>query len=160
VRILLVTFLGLLLGACGFHLRAQATLPFETLYVEGSGNSTFVNELKRAVQSGSSTRLVEGPGEAQAVLQVMGETRQKNILSLSGGGRVREYQLIYQISFRLHDGKGKELMPVNSISLKRDISFNDAQLLAKESEEVLLYRDMQSDAVQQIFRRLRVAKLN
>ena len=160
MRILLVTFLGLLLGACGFHLRAQATLPFETLYVEGSGNSTFVNELKRAVQSGSSTRLVEGPGEAQAVLQVMGETRQKNILSLSGGGRVREYQLIYQISFRLHDGKGKELMPVNSISLKRDISFNDAQLLAKESEEVLLYRDMQSDAVQQIFRRLRVAKLN
>lgn len=160
MRILLVTFLALLLGACGFHLRAQATLPFETLYVEGSGNSTFVNELKRAVQSGSSTRLVDAPGEAQAVLQVMGETRQKNILSLSGGGRVREYQLIYQINFRLHDGKGKELMPVNSISLKRDISFNDAQLLAKESEEVLLYRDMQSDAVQQIFRRLRVAKLN
>jgi len=160
VRIILVMLLGLLLSACGFHLRAQATLPFETLYVEGSGNSTFVNELKRAVQSGSSTRLVDAPGEAQAVLQVMGEIRQKNILSLSGGGRVREYQLIYQITFRLHDGKGKELMPASVISLKRDVSFNDAQLLAKESEEVLLYRDMQTDAVQQIFRRLRVTKLN
>lgn len=160
MRILSVMFLALLLGACGFHLRAQATLPFETLYVEGNANSAFVNELKRAVQSGSSTRLVDGPGEAQAVLQIMGETRQKNILSLSGGGRVREYQLVYQITFRLHDGKGKELIPVGTISLKRDVSFNDAQLLAKESEEVLLYRDMQSDAVQQIFRRLRVAKIN
>lgn len=160
MRILLVTFLAMLLGACGFHLRAQATLPFETLYVEGSGNSTFVNELKRAVQSGSSTRLVEVPAEAQAVLQVMGEARQKNILSLSGSGRVREYELVYRITFRLHDGKGKELIPTGEISLKRDVSFNDAQLLAKESEELLLYRDMQSDAVQQIFRRLRVAKIN
>ena len=159
MRIILVMLLGLLLTACGFHLRAQATLPFETLYVEGNGNSTFVNELKRAVQSGSSTKLVENPGEAQAVLQVMGETRRKDILSLSGGGRVREYQLIYQITYRLHDGKGKNLVPATEISLKRDVSFNDAQLLAKESEEVLLYKDMQSDAVQQIFRRLRVAKI-
>ena len=159
MRIILVMLLGLLLTACGFHLRAQATLPFETLYVEGNGNSTFVNELKRAVQSGSSTKLVENPGEAQAVLQVMSETRRKDILSLSGGGRVREYQLIYQITYRLHDGKGKNLVPATEISLKRDVSFNDAQLLAKESEEVLLYKDMQSDAVQQIFRRLRVAKI-
>ena len=42
--------------------------------------------------------------------------------------------------------------------LTRDISFND-QVLAKEAEEVLLYRDMQTDMVQQIVRRLSAAQL-
>ena len=160
MRILFVAILSLLLASCGFHLRGQATLPFETLYVEGSQDSTFVNELKRAVRSGSSTKLVDNPGEAQGILQIVGESRQKLILSLSGGGRVREYQLLYNISYRVHDGKNKDLKPAGEIALKRDISFNDTQLLAKESEEALLYRDMQSDAVQQLFRRLQVAKLN
>ena len=42
--------------------------------------------------------------------------------------------------------------------LKRDISFNDAEVLAKEAEEALLYRDMQLDAVQQLVRRLQAAR--
>jgi LPS-assembly lipoprotein len=37
---------------------------------------------------------------------------------------------------------------------QRDISFNESAVLAKEAEEVLLYRDMQSDIVQQLLRRL------
>ena len=37
--------------------------------------------------------------------------------------------------------------------------FSDAQALSKESEEALLYRDMRDDAVQQLVRRLRAAKL-
>jgi len=160
VRILFVAILSLLIGACGFHLRGDVTLPFETLYVEGDANSAFVSQLKRAILSGSSTRLVDNPSEAQAVLQVLGETRQKVILSLSGGGRVREFQLNYNVSYRLLNGKNKELAQPGEIALKRDVSFNDTQLLAKESEEALLYRDMQSDAVQQIMRRLQAAKLS
>ncbi|MEO8142986.1 MAG: LPS assembly lipoprotein LptE, partial [Betaproteobacteria bacterium] len=42
--------------------------------------------------------------------------------------------------------------------LTRDITFNDSDVLAKETEEQLLYRDMQSDMVQQIMRRLAVAQ--
>ena len=160
MRILFVAILSLLIGACGFHLRGDVTLPFETLYVEGDANSAFVSQLKRAILSGSSTRLVDNPSEAQAVLQVLGETRQKVILSLSGGGRVREFQLNYNVSYRLLNGKNKELAQPGEIALKRDVSFNDTQLLAKESEEALLYRDMQSDAVQQIMRRLQAAKLS
>jgi LPS-assembly lipoprotein len=38
--------------------------------------------------------------------------------------------------------------------LRRDYSFNDQEQLSKESEEALLYRDMQTDAVQQLLRRL------
>jgi len=42
--------------------------------------------------------------------------------------------------------------------LQRDISFVESAVLAKEAEEVLLFRDMQTDAVQQIVRRMAAIK--
>jgi hypothetical protein len=38
------------------------------------------------------------------------------------------------------------------------MAFDETQVLAKESEEALLYRDMQADLVQQIMRRLAAVK--
>jgi len=89
---------------------------------------------------------------------VVSESRGKVILSLNSQGRVREYLLTYTLVFKVRDSKDGELLPPTDISLKRSIAFNENQTLAKESEEVLLYRDMQSDLVQQILRRLTAIK--
>jgi LPS-assembly lipoprotein len=67
---------------------------------------------------------------------------------------VREYQLRYRVTYRVLDSQKHELRPRTQIQLSRDISYNDADTISKESEEALLYRDMQSDAVSQIFRQL------
>ncbi|MBZ0104770.1 MAG: hypothetical protein K8H84_03980 [Sulfuricella denitrificans] len=154
---LLLLVLLLTLGACGFHLRGPAQLPFETIYVQGGGTQ-LGPDLQRYLRSGSNVKVVQTPGEAQAVLQILDESREKRILSLTGGGRVGEFELFYRLSFRLHDGKGSELMPTQQLELKRALSFSDVQVLAKEQEEALLYRDMQSDAVQQVVRRLSALK--
>ena len=83
----------------------------------------------------------------------------RTILSLDATGRVREYQLRYRVGFRVHDGKGGEFLPIErTVQLTRDITFNDSDVLAKEAEEQLLYRDMQTDMVQQIMRRLAAAQ--
>jgi LPS-assembly lipoprotein len=157
-RWLLVAALGSALAGCGFHLRGQATLPFDTMYVQVAPSSPFGNELKRAIRGGSKTQLTEKPEGAEAVLAILGEAREKSILSLGGGGRVREFQLRYRITFRVTDPKlTKEYVPASEILLKRDFSFNDSEVLAKETEEQLLFRDMQSDAVQQLMRRLEAA---
>ena len=73
---------------------------------------------------------------------------------MSGGGRVREYDLRYRVSYRLTDKDNKELRPTTQITLRRDLSYNDVDTLSKESEEALLYRDMQADAVSQVLRQL------
>jgi LPS-assembly lipoprotein len=151
--------LCLALAACGFHLRGQATLPFHSLYVQAPPTSGFALELKRAVQSGSATTIASRPEQAEAVLQLLNEVQEKQILSLGAGGRVSEFQLRYRIRFRLTDEKNREHIPASEIVLKRDYSFNDDQALSKESEEALLYRDMRKDAVQQLVRRLQVAKM-
>lgn len=38
------------------------------------------------------------------------------------------------------------------------MTFDDAALLSKEGEEILLWRDIQNDLVQQLMRRLAAAK--
>ena len=149
--------LALLLAGCGFRLRGTAEVPFETLYVP-SATSGIALDLKRNIQAGTKARVVDDPSKADAVLQFTEETRQKEILSLTGTGRVREFQLRYRVAFRVHDGKGAEYVPPNTIQLTRDVTFNDAEILAKEQEEQLLFRDMQVDMVQQILRRLAAAK--
>ncbi|MDD5329122.1 MAG: LPS assembly lipoprotein LptE [Sulfuricella sp.] len=150
--------LTLLLAACGFQLRGVASLPFESLYVDAGGNAALAAEIGRAIRTGTQTRLTDQAADADAVLQVLGGTREKRILSLSGAGRVREYQLTYRVNFRLIDKKGFDMMPNQPIELLRDLAYDDTQVQAKEQEELLLYRDMQNDAITQLMRRLAAAK--
>ena len=150
---------ALLLSACGFQLRGQAPLPFNSIYVQATGTSSFALQLKRAVRAGSGTRITDRANEAEVVLQILNELQEKEILSLGAGGRVREFQLRYRVQYRLTDEKNREHIPATEIVLKRDYSFNDEQALSKEAEEALLYRDMRNDAVQQLVRRLQAAKL-
>ena len=103
-------------------------------------------------------RVVDDAKEAEAILEFTQEAREKDILSLTGTGRVREFQLRYRVGFRVHDGRGGQYVPQSTIQLTRDVTFNDAEVLAKEAEEQLLFRDMQTDMVQQIMRRLAAAE--
>ena len=147
------------LVACGFQLRGSADLPFNSMYVQAPATSVFAIQVKRAVAAGSGARITERPEQAEVILQVLNEAQEKQILSLSTGGRVREFQLRYRVSFRLTDNKNREHIPASEILLRRDYSYNDSQVLAAESEEALLYRDMRTDAVRQLVRRLQAAKL-
>ncbi|MDH3318565.1 MAG: LPS assembly lipoprotein LptE [Betaproteobacteria bacterium] len=145
--------LVLFLAACGFQLRGAAALPFESIYVPGA-TSGIALDLKRNIQSGSATRVMDDPKAAEALLQFSEETRAKEILSLSTAGRVREFRLVYRVRFSVGDGKGGEFLPPTTVVLTRNVTYDDAVALAKEAEEQLLFRDMQNDMVQQIMRRL------
>src|SRR6185503_8042708 len=142
---------------CDFRLRGTADVPFDTLYVPPTAYGIAL-DLKRNIQSGTRAKVVDDPKNAQAIMEFTEESRQKEILSLTGTGRVREFQLRYRVAFRVHDGKGNTFVPQNLIQLTRDVSFNDSEVLAKEAEEQLLFRDMQQDMVQQILRRLAAAQ--
>jgi LPS-assembly lipoprotein len=153
----LVLGLALALAACGFRLRGSAELPFQSLYVPGA-NTGIGLDLKRNIEAGTGSKVVDTPAGAEAVLVFTQEAREKEILSLTSTGRVREFTLRYRVGFRVHDGKGTDFVPPSVIQLTRDVTYDDAEILAKEQEEQLLFRDMQADMVQQILRRLAAAK--
>jgi len=152
-----VLVLCILVASCGFRLRGTADVPFETLYLPASGGGIAL-DLKRNIQAGTNAKVVDDPKVAEAFLQFTEEVREKEILSLTATGRVREFKLRYRVGFRVHDNKGGDYVPQTRLELSRDIGFNDSEVLAKEAEEQLLFRDMQSDMVQQIMRRLASAQ--
>jgi len=148
------------LTACGFQLRGSNgsyTLPFHSLYLSFDDTSALGAELKRNLRAGDIV-IADKPEQAEAQFVVQRETRGKSIQSLNSLGRVREYLLTYTLTFAVRDPKGVELLPSTEITLRRNMAFDETQVLAKESEEALLYRDMQADLVQQIMRRLAALK--
>ncbi|HVB49065.1 MAG TPA: LPS assembly lipoprotein LptE [Burkholderiales bacterium] len=157
MRAALASVLALLLAACGFQLRGIAELPFQTIYVPGATGGIAL-EVKREIEAGSHTRVVDNPQHAQALLQFTQETQGSQILALDVNGRVRELRLLYTVSFRVTDPKGRDFVPPTTVQLSRDVTYNDADILAKQAEQVLLYRNMQTDMVQQIMRRLAASK--
>jgi len=149
------------LTACGFQLRGSNgsyNIPFHSLYLSFSDNSALGTELKRNLRANDHVKIVDKADEAEAQFLVLSETRNKSILSLNSLGRVREYLLSYTLSFTVRDAKGNVLLAPTEITLHRNMSFDETQVLAKEAEEALLYRDMQGDLVQQIMRRLAAIK--
>jgi LPS-assembly lipoprotein len=148
------------LSGCGFQLRGsngQGRIPFKTIYLNIPESSPLGNELKRYIRA-TGTEVEADAKQAEASMQLLSEVRDKVVLALDSKGRIREYTLNYRISIQVTDKDGKILLPPTAISVKRDISFNESQVMAKEQEEALLYRDMQSDLVQQILRRLAALK--
>lgn len=145
------------LVGCGFHLRGSATVPFETLYIPNAKTGIAL-DLKRNIEAGTNAKVVDDPKTADAILELSGEAREKIILSLTGTGRVREFRLRYSVSYRVYDSKGGEYVPRSIVQLQRDVTYDDSAILAKEAEEQLLFRDMQTDMVQQVLRRLSAAE--
>lgn len=163
-RAVLALGLTVLLSACGFHLRGSNgsfMLPFATMYIGLPDTSPLAIGLKRYIRAIGSTEVVSTKDGADAVLEVLIDperNRTKTILSLNKNGRVQEYQLGYSINFRVVDKAGNQLLAPTTISLVRPITFDESQVLAKETEEAALYRDMRNDLVQQIMRRLAAIK--
>lgn len=157
---ILILVILCLLTACGFKLRGQiSTLPFKSLYISAPDGHTIGMDLERAISTSSTTRVAASATEAEAVLEIVSVVNERTILSLSGGGRVRDFNLIYRVVYRMVDKQGIEIVPNTEIALTRILPFLDAQIIAKEGEERLLQKDMQADAIQQILWRLSAIRL-
>lgn len=154
-RIALSFLLVATLAGCGFQLRGTATLPFDTISVPGE--TPLLIDLQRNIASGTNTKVIPQSDNPQAILTLQGEGRERFILSLNAQGQVTEYELRYRVAFRVSSPKGTDFIPPSQIVLRRPITFND-QVLAKEQEAELIYREMQQDMVQLIMRRLAAVK--
>lgn len=157
-RLLLGSLATAALAGCGFQLRGAPSMPFQSIYLGTGEYSEITAALRRQLEAGG-TLVVNAPGEAQVQLQVSRDTRAKNISSLSSAAQVREYTLFRYFDFRLVDHSGTEIAPTAKIVIRRTLTYNENDLLAKEGEEQLLYKDMDSDLVRQVLRRLAAAKL-
>ena len=156
-RFLLLAF-SLFIGACGFHPRGAQPLPFKSIYLGVSAYSESGAQLRRQIAANGDTRVVDKPEEADVKLLIVSDVKEKIILSLDTQGRVREYELRQRMVYKVVDRTGREVIPATDLNAKREMTFNDAQILAKEQEEAQIYREMENDLVQRVLRRMSVAQ--
>ncbi|CAN5672699.1 hypothetical protein BH10PSE18_BH10PSE18_11160 [soil metagenome] len=145
------------LAGCGFELRKAPVFVFKTLSVPG--NSAFLVYLRRNIASGGTVTLVpaDKAATADAILDVLSESRERVVISTNSAGEVRDLELRLSIRFRLRTPAGKELLNTQ-IQQRRDLTYNETNALSKDAEAEMLFRDMQNDAAQQLQRRLAAIK--
>ena len=143
------------LSGCGFALRRPPELRFRTLALRGfAPRSLLADELRMQINASQTTLVMDAPAQAQVVLEALADARERSVVASTSAGQVRELQLRARLRFRLLRRDGSELIAPTEILLTRDMSYSETAALAKEQEEALLYRAMQSDIVAQVLRRL------
>ncbi len=146
---------SLALGGCGFELRKAPELRFRTIQLTGfAPRSQIASELRTSIATSPSTVVVESSAQAQVVVEALADVRERSVVATTAAGQVREYQLRSRLRFRVRTPAGRELIPESEILLARDLSYTETAALAKEHEESLLYRAMETDIVSQLLRRL------
>ena len=117
-------------------------------------------ELRRSFGGAVRVLALDEPlTQAQVVVDILQELREKAVVGVNSSGQVVAFQLRIRVKFKVRTPQGLELTPETEVLLQRDMSFSESAVLAKEAEEALLYRNMQSDLVQQLVRRLASIKL-
>jgi len=152
----------LALTACGFALRQTQDFPFKSLYGNFSETSPLGVELRRNLLGSGRIDLVTDPKkmpDTDAILDILSEVRQQVVVGMNASGQVREMQLRLRIRFGLRTPQGEEWIEPVELYQQRDLSFTETAALSKEIEMGMMYRDMQSDIVQQIMRRLASVKV-
>ena len=149
------------LGACGFALRRPPNYAFRTVYLSLPPGSSLRAPLTRLLEFSSNVRVLAEAGDRQSadvVLEIPSEMREKVVAGLNAAGQVREFQLRLRMRFLLRTPRGAELIPMTELLLEREIGYAESAALAKEEEELFLYREMRQDMLQQILRRLAAVK--
>ena len=158
-QVSLASLAAMAVGGCGFKLRSSQNYAFATIAIMPNPGGALALELRRSFGSAVHVLSPEEPlDKAQLVFDVLSEQREKIVVAVNSSGQVREFQLRIRVKFRVRTPQGEERVPESEILQQRDISFNESAVLAKEAEEGLLFRDMQSDIVQQLLRRLAAVK--
>jgi LPS-assembly lipoprotein len=156
-RLFALAMAAAVLTGCGFQLRQTGEYQFKTLYAGFSTTTPLGAELSRQLRGTGRIELLTEAKQAQqadVILDILQEQRQRVVVGTNASGQVRELQLRMTIRFRLRSPEGVEWIEPSELYQQRDLSFNETAALSKEIEEAMLYRDMQNDIVQQIVRRL------
>jgi LPS-assembly lipoprotein len=143
------------LAGCGFELRRAPELKFRAIqFANFKPRSPLAAELRTSINASTTTLVVDGPAQAQVVLEAIEDAREKVVVASGAVGQVTEFQLRARFKFRVRSVSGRELIPETELLQNRDLSYTESAALAKEQEENFLYRAMQTDIVSQVMRRL------
>ena len=152
--LLFITIVSLI--GCGFHLRGTSDVSFSSIFIQGNTLTISKNLTKSLSTNG--VKVLNGAEGAELLLEMVGEESEKRILSLAGTGTVNEFELYYRVHYRSKLAGAELWSQVQTVEARRDFTYSDANLLAKQGEEKRLNENMQQDVISNLTRRLSALK--
>ena len=138
--------LSVALGGCGFRLAGSERLPpvLAKPYLSVKDPYTdFSREFERELK-GSGALLQDGRQDATATIEVTKDFIEQRTLAVSARNIPTDYELRYTVTFDVK-GPDNEILPPQTLTLSRDYSFEENELLAKEHEADILRAQMARD---------------
>ncbi|MGP1667612.1 MAG: LPS-assembly lipoprotein LptE [Rhodanobacter sp.] len=143
-----------LLGACSFHLRQSEALPtsLQRMHVVVS-DGDFSRSLTRALaHSGITVEDTGGPGIAE--LRIATAAFSTDRLTAGGYSKITEYSVHYLVQFDATDAAGKLVLPLQTINMSREYSYDATNSVGNASQVQEIQRSLNDDMVQSILFRL------
>ena len=160
VNLLIIVIALSLVSGCGYRLAGKADLDpvFDSTHVSYKGRGQAMAKLLEKQLTANKYELVSAE-QASALVEVLYENTDREILSVDDDGKVREYELILSVGIDVKDSEGKRLVGNQQVRLTRDFLFDINDVLGKGGEEQAIYQEMRADAARLILYRLQAISL-
>lgn len=152
---LLIACVCLFLAACGYQLQSYNRLPAEMqlTYLQATDHySQFYRQLRRALDDAGIT-LTKDPGQAMATLVIAKDETGQRLVTVSAQNEPLEFEVFYEVSYMVRSND-EELLPVQSIFVTRDYTYDRTIVLGKRQEEEILREELVRDMVRRVLRSL------
>ena len=153
---LIAILLLLVITSCGFHLRGMTEISYKTISLEGKELSLTKN-LKKILNT-NKVAIVSSTENPELRVEFLSEESEKRILSLSGQGLVREFEIFYRVRYRIKASDSEIWSQENIIETRKDFTYSDSNLIGKEEEERQLNEAMRIEAITSLFNQIQVIK--
>lgn len=144
-----------LLAGCGFQLRGASQLPPDVgvVYIDTRDRYTvFYRQLTTTILQ-SNRRIARDSTTADAVIRILRDETGQRVLSVSARNVPREYDVFYTIRYSVLVN-GDEVLPPEQLTLTRDYTYDETQVLGKALEEETLRESLAADLVGLVTRRM------
>jgi len=149
---LLALFMVCIIASCGFHLRGMTNVSFKKISLEGQ--KIRLMEDLRKILIDNKVEIVTNKENPELTIEFISENSEKRILSLSGQGTVKEYEIFYRIRYRTKMLKNEKWSDEYIIETRRDFSYSDSNLIGKQTEEQQLNDAMRNEAIANLFNQI------
>jgi len=157
--LLLLAVLLPALAACGFQVRGAggSDVQAERVYLRDSNADGVAAEVRGLLRL-AKVRLTGTAQEAEYVILLADEYVNRDVLSVSPRtGKVEEYQLTLVVQVSVFEPGGKRLLDRERVSMVRDFTFDEQEVLGKFTEEETLRDELARDAAEQVLRMFNAA---
>jgi LPS-assembly lipoprotein len=155
LALLVLSLCSLQLAGCGYHLQGELTIPAEmkTTYIHAADDySLFYRELRLQFQA-SGVQLVDSPVDATATFSILLDATDQRVLSVSARNVPTEYEVYYSVRYTLQSGD-KVLLEPQFVTVTRDYTYNETQVLGKAHEEDVLRDAIVDDLVRIVLKQI------